>query len=233
MVASDPCIECDGGARDAGIVRLADCSHGRCNRTRSTQIQLRLDRLRAGDESARDELLNIACERLGRLARKMLRGYPGVRRWEQTDDVLQNAALRLCRALDEVRARVGAQLHQPGRRADPPRADRPGAALRRAGGPGASSRQPGRTGWLGDPPGPPDPGTDTDDPARLAAWTEFHDQVEALPDEEREVFDLLWYQGLSQAEAAALLGVTERVVRYRWRSARLKLHEMLGGRLPE
>ena len=61
----------------------------------TTRIQLRLDRLRAGDASARDELLTMACERLRRLARKMLRGYPGVRRWEQTDDVLQNATLRL------------------------------------------------------------------------------------------------------------------------------------------
>ncbi len=43
-------------------------------------------------------------------------------------------------------ARVGAELHQPGRRADPPRADRPGAALRRAARPGAPSRQPGRIG---------------------------------------------------------------------------------------
>jgi RNA polymerase sigma-70 factor (ECF subfamily) len=66
------------------------------------RIQLRLDRLRAGDASARDELLTMACERLRRLARKMLRGYPGVRRWEQTDDVLQNAAVRLCRALEAV-----------------------------------------------------------------------------------------------------------------------------------
>ena len=69
----------------------------------TTRIQLRLDRLRAGDASARDELLQIACERLTRLARKMLRGYPGVSRWEQTDDVLQNAAVRLCRALEDVR----------------------------------------------------------------------------------------------------------------------------------
>ena len=122
----------------------------------STQIQLRLDRLRAGDESARDELLDIACERLGRLARKMLRGYPGVRRWEQTDDV---APERRAAALAGPRrgpARVGARLHPPGRGADPPRADRPGAALRRAGGPGASSRRPGRIGRLGEPPGPPD-----------------------------------------------------------------------------
>ena len=43
----------------------------------------------------------------------------------------------------------------------------------------------------------------THDPDRLAAWTDFHREVEALPAEEREVFDLLFYQGLSQAEAAA------------------------------
>ncbi len=69
----------------------------------STQIQLRLDRLRAGDEAARDDLLRIACDRLSRLARKMLRSFPVVRPWEQTDDVLQNASMRLCRALDDVK----------------------------------------------------------------------------------------------------------------------------------
>ena len=25
-------------------------------------------------------------------------------------------------------------------------------------------------------------------------WTEFHEQVEALPEEEREVFNLVWYE---------------------------------------
>src|SRR5271169_3282825 len=68
----------------------------------STQIRLCIDRLRSGDRSARDELLGHASERLTRLTRKMLRDFPGVKRWEQTDDVLQNAALRLCRALGEV-----------------------------------------------------------------------------------------------------------------------------------
>ena len=43
----------------------------------TTQIQLRLDRLRAGDETARDELLKLACRRLNRLARKMLRASLG------------------------------------------------------------------------------------------------------------------------------------------------------------
>ena len=55
-----------------------------------------------------------------------------------------------------------------------------------------------------------------EDPANLAAWAEFHAQVEHLPEEQREVFDLLWYQELSQAEAATLLGVSERTVKRRW-----------------
>jgi len=56
--------------------------------------------------------------------------------------------------------------------------------------------------------------------------------VEALPDDEKEVFDLLWYQELTQAEAAALLNVSERTIKRRWASARLRLHEILGGELP-
>jgi len=73
---------------------------------------------------------------------------------------------------------------------------------------------------------------DSDDPVRLQNWTEFHDQIGALSSEEKEVVTLLWYRGLSQAEAARLLGVTERVVKYRWRSARLELRQRLGGRSP-
>ncbi len=198
----------------------------------STEIQLRLDRLRAGDETARGELLKIACDRLSRLARKMLRSYPGVSRWEQTDDVLQNAAVRLCRSLDEVKpesvrsffnlaaVQIRRELIDLARHYDGPQ------------GPGRHHAGSIKSEGSGDTPALPDPGTDTDDPARLADWTEFHHQVEALSGDEKEVFDLLWYQGLPQAEAAALLGVTERVVRYRWRAARLKLHERLGGRLP-
>jgi DNA-directed RNA polymerase specialized sigma24 family protein len=59
-----------------------------------------LDLVRLGDEQARNRLVAHACERLRRLTSRMLQGYPGVRRWEETDDVLQNALLRLCRALE-------------------------------------------------------------------------------------------------------------------------------------
>ena len=71
-----------------------------------------------------------------------------------------------------------------------------------------------------------------EDPANLAAWAEFHAQVDRLPAEEREVFDLLWYQELSQAEVASLLNVSPRTVKRRWAAARLRLHKILDGKLP-
>src|SRR5688572_30220098 len=70
---------------------------------RTTYFQNCLDRFRAGERGAVEDLLNAAMRRLERLTRKMLAGYPDLRRWEQTDDVLQNALLRLHHALESVR----------------------------------------------------------------------------------------------------------------------------------
>ncbi len=61
------------------------------------------------------------------------------------------------------------------------------------------------------------------------AWTEFHEHVERLGAEEREVFDLLWYQEFTQEDAAALLGLSVKTVSRRWREARLHLGQALGG----
>jgi len=198
----------------------------------TTEIQLRLDRLRSGDESARAELLGIARGRFSRLARKMLQAYPGVRRWEQTDDVLQNVTLRLWRALKQIRPesvhdfvrlaalQIRRELIDLARHYEGPE----GLGRHQSSGPCPDGAETA--------PGTPDSPSDTHDPARLASWSEFHETVESLPAAEREVFDLLWYQGLSQREAAALLGITERVARRRWRSARLRVRAMLGGRMP-
>jgi len=91
----------------------------------------------------------------------------------------------------------------------------------------------GKSTGTGDDSAPVDAADVSSEPSRLAAWGEFHEQIGALPEEEREVFDLLWYQGLSQAEAAELLGVSERTVKRRWQQARLELHEALQGEMPE
>ena len=194
----------------------------------TAQIRDCLDRLRAGDDSARRELLTHACERLGRLTRKMLRGERRVRRWEQTDDVRQDAMLRLYRALERARpenqrdffrlaaAHIRRALIDLARRDYGPE----GHGAHHATDPMAGERGSRSRGAS-------DPADTTHDPRRLAQWTELHQTIAALPDDEREAFDLLWYHGLPQAEAAALLGISERTLQRRWRSARCRVGGVL------
>src|SRR5262249_29734373 len=186
-------------------------------------------------DAARGELRGRACERLRKLARKMLKNYPNVRRWEPTDDVLQNALLRLDRPLRQLAVQtpldffrlaalnIRRELLDLAKHYYGPQGQ---GAHHASWGPGDSSPTRSDPG----PAAPPDP---SHDPARLAAWAAFHERIAALPDEAREVFDLLWYQDLSQAEAAELLSVSERTVKRRWQAARLQLHDAMQGELPE
>src|SRR6516164_5702899 len=89
------------GAYTFSIGRRDDGRTGMSDQTTTRLIQAHLDRLHAGDAGARDGLIGVACERLRRLTRRMLGDFPGVRRWEETDDVLSEAVLRLCRALED------------------------------------------------------------------------------------------------------------------------------------
>ncbi len=66
----------------------------------------------------------------------------------------------------------------------------------------------------------------------LELWTNFHLHVLSIPEKEREVVNLLWYQGLIQEDAAKVLGVSPRTVKRRWLSARLRLEEKLRDDLP-
>ncbi len=69
----------------------------------SSTLQELIARFGQGDDAAFATLLRHNSERLESLARHMLRGYPALRRWVETDDVLQNAFMRLMRAIEEVR----------------------------------------------------------------------------------------------------------------------------------
>src|SRR5262245_6333152 len=62
-----------------------------------------LDRVRAGDKAAGEELCRGVANRLEQLARKMLRRHPAVRGYAQTEDVLQNSLVRLWRSLPTVK----------------------------------------------------------------------------------------------------------------------------------
>ena len=51
--------------------------------------------------------------------------------------------------------------------------------------------------------------------------------IERLPDDEREVVELLFFYGYSQPEAGEILGVHEDTVKRRWSRARVKIAEQL------
>jgi RNA polymerase sigma-70 factor (ECF subfamily) len=190
-----------------------------------------LERLRQGDEAAaqqaRNEVIHHACQRLEGLTRRMLRHYPRLRRWEQTGDVLQNAVLRLHHCLATVRPESPAQFY--GLAATQIRRELIDLARHHFGPQGAGvhhhTDRIGRAGEHSPVANREDP---TGEPAKLAEWTEFHEKAAQLPDAERAVFDLLWYEGLTQGEAASVLGVTERTIKNRWRSAKLELQRLLG-----
>jgi RNA polymerase sigma factor (sigma-70 family) len=54
----------------------------------------------------------------------------------------------------------------------------------------------------------------------IERWEQFHAAVEALADEQREVFKLIWYLGLDQQSAADTLGMSLRTLARRWQEAR-------------
>jgi RNA polymerase sigma-70 factor (ECF subfamily) len=56
--------------------------------------------------------------------------------------------------------------------------------------------------------------------------------IEGLPEDEREIFDLVGIQGLTQAETAAVVGVSEKTVQRRLNRARLLLAERLADLQP-
>lgn len=182
----------------------------------TAQLQGLLDE---GNEAAYGELLSIASTRLHKLARKMLRDFPKLRRWEQTDDVFQTAALRLHRSLSEVKPDSVRQFF--GLAATQIRRTLIDLARHHYGPEGQGANHESRTNN--------DQSGSTDSPETLATWAEFHEQVDKLTDDEREVFQLLWYSGTTQREAAELLEISERTVLRRYCRARLQLKDALYG----
>jgi RNA polymerase sigma-70 factor (ECF subfamily) len=188
----------------------------------TTELQGLIDRLAAGDAAARNELIDRACQRLQRLAHKMRQDFARLKRLEDTDDVLNNAVLRLLRRLQaDTRPTSVAEFFRVAAREI--RCELLDLVKHHFGPQGQATREGNNldAGHSGTPP--QETPTTTYEPSRLAVWTEFHQQVGRLPEDERAVVDLLWYQGLKQAEAATLLGVAPITIKRRWASARLQL----------
>jgi RNA polymerase sigma-70 factor (ECF subfamily) len=182
-----------------------------------------LARLAAGDPAARQELIGCAYQRLRCLARAILNeSFPRLKAAPaalETTDVVNEAALGMYQVLAEIPPatprdffRLAAQrirwlLLERAKHVDRARRELPDRL-----GPRAADRRP-----------------EEDAPSALEA---LYQQIEALPEKEREVVDLIYFHGLDQSEAAAILGVTERSVRRYWTAARLKLLQALPKALP-
>jgi RNA polymerase sigma-70 factor (ECF subfamily) len=184
-------------------------------------------RWQAGDPAAADDLLRAIGRRLEHLTRKMLRGFPNVRGWAETPDVLQGSLLRLLNTLRRLQPESTrhffnlAAVHVRRELLD---------LARRFRGDGYARRMP--AGSAGDNSGGPCQVADASAAEDLDSWCRFHEAVDRLPPEEREVMGLAFYHGWTQAQMAALFQVDERTIRRRWQGACLQLQRLVGDELP-
>ena len=199
----------------------------------TTQLQALLDLAAEGHDDAYGELIAKASDRLLKLTRKMLRNYPHLRRWEQTDDVFQSAVMRLHRSLGEVKpesvrqffglavTQIRRTLIDLARHYFGPEGQ---AAKHHTDGGGTASNENG--GVLENQQ------AETARPESLEAWADFHEAVEQIHADEREVFQLVWYGGMEQKDVASLLGVSVPTIKRRWHRARLSVFNALDGKQP-
>lgn len=198
-------------------------------------LQMCLERGLTGDAEARQRLLEVTRDRLLRHARHFLHGrYARLEPLAQTDDVVQQLYLKILQNQD----RFWVNAHGEPVRALAEFFGHTSAWMRDVlcdllrKGYGRNNNHPAvlpLDGGSCDTAPRYEPSSDTADGEKLRRWTEFHEAVARLPDDLRAVFDLLWYQGISQAEAAALLGVSVPTVKLRWMKARLGVQQALGG----
>ena len=193
-------------------------------------------RFRSGDLEARELLVSSVYERLLKLARRMLRdGSPVVRRWEQTEDLAHAAWFRIQRAIEDESLEIKDDAHFYRLAARHIRFElidifrKLNGSLGLAANHHTAPKESG--GEVSSSDGERFAANNTVDPTSIANWAEFHRLVSELPDKEREVVDLLWYQGLKQQDASDLLDVDVKTIKRRWRSAKLLLAQQLDANL--
>lgn len=189
-----------------------------------------LSQLAAGDDSARAKLLEICDGRLRELAHRLLGKFAKVRRWDNTDDVAQGAAMRLYRALGETvpdspRGFMGLMATVIQRELLD--------LARKHAGPLSYAANHGTNVLDGTDGGvliveEAADARELDEELPLDRWEAFHAAVESLPEEHREVFKLVWYLGLDQQATAEALETSVSTVGRRWREAREMIQARLG-----
>jgi RNA polymerase sigma factor (sigma-70 family) len=186
-----------------------------------------LQQLAAGRADSREQLIEMSSRRLRRLTQAMFRDHPSLARWEEADDVYQQGVIRLWQALRECRPETAIQYYRLA--AQVLRRELIDLARHYFGPRGLAANHATPAVFPHDVRfGSPDnPADSTWDSARLQPWTDFHQEVESLPEELKSTFDLLWYQGLPQSEAAQVLNLSQRTLERRWHEARMEIYRRL------
>lgn len=196
-------------------------------------IRHSLERLHAGDLSAKEDLFQHAERRLRLHIKKMFHDYPPLQQWLETDDVYQDVHLKLIHLFESIPIHsVEAFFSLATKHTRFVLLD---LWKKHVKGDGKTPRLAPAHGGEPEETSPIDANhlDTTCEPSNLANWGEIHETIAQLPEAEHEIFSLLWYQGLKQKEAAELLGVSLSTVELRWLRARRLLQEKLNGELPE
>ena len=190
-------------------------------------IQSCLQRAKAGDPGAREELITRFSARLREMSRRMVLARHRVTRADQVEGLIRQAANRLESVLAKLTPgsveeffRLGAMHLRSELRRLANEHLQPAATDVRLG------NNPVDTTTTSDVK-PFDRPTLREEADTWAQWLRFHVAAEKLPELEKKTFDLLWYHGLTQAEAAEVLGVSERQIKRNWNSARLILNSFI------
>lgn len=168
----------------------------------TVQLRLGIERLSAGDVSVRGELLNLASDQLRHITLRLKREFDQVDQAglidRSLDDLLAAISTRLYEALHDGAVRDERHFFQ------------------------IASREIRRElidlceQIEADPSG---------EFAELAELAQFHRDVDSLPSQEREVFELIHYHRQSHDEVAEMLQIGLSEVKRLWRAARLELYD--------
>lgn len=193
------------------------------------EMQQAINAASLGSSDAFESLLVRFEQRFRFLTQHMLRGFPRLRRWEQTDDVFQASMIRLMKSLTSAKPDSVGQF--VGLAATQMRRTLLDLARHHFGKQGQGQNHHSAEGKAADDPGGVAHRANlTGEPVTMEDWSAFHIAIEQLPVESRQAFELIWYAGLTQIEAATTLGISRRTLIRRVNQARTELTSILVGK---
>ena len=198
----------------------------------STTLHYWLNKHNAGDPGAMNELLRFSQERILEYIRQRIRGFRRLAPYVDSQDVLVDVQLKVAKSFGgepfndvmhflRLTARLARhQMIDLTRRYFGPLG--PGTNEVHVDADQTESRFLGVT----------EPQAMDKSPEQHALRTEVEDVIAALPEEHRDLFDLLYHNQMSRADAAEALGVSLSTLDRRWIAAREEFLDRYGKDFP-